>query len=131
MRSADSAAARMDDFRNDADGITALFNLNMLRHLNERFEGDFDLEAFEHEAIFNRADSRIEMHLRSLAEQTVTFAKLDLSVDFAHGETIRTEISRKFEIDKLRATLGDTGFKMIESWTDPKRYFALSLFRAV
>lgn len=116
---------------NDAAGVTALFNLNMLRHLNKRFDGTFDLDGFEHDAIFNREDSQIEMHLRSLSAQTARLEKLDLEVSFEAGETIRTEISRKFRVDVLRESLGDAGFKMIESWTDPRNYFALSLFRAV
>lgn len=116
---------------NDAKGVTAAFNLNMLGHLNRRFDGDFDLGRFAHKAFYNGAEHQIEMHLESLDEQRVRLGALDFEVDFAPGETVRTEISRKFDLDEMAGVFGAKGLQMVESWTDAKRWFGLALFRAV
>jgi L-histidine Nalpha-methyltransferase len=112
---------------NDSQGVTAAFNLNILRHLNHRFDGNFDLARFEHVAFFNTAASRIEMHLKSLVEQTVKLAALDLEVTFQAGELIHTEISRKFSLPNLSATLATHALQPIEIWTDPQSWFGLIL----
>lgn len=114
---------------NDAAGVTAAFNLNMLRHLNGRFGGDFDLDAFRHLAFYNRDEHRIEMHLESLRDQTVRLEALDLEVSFAAKETIRTEISRKFTPEYMEETFGSIGFSRVEHFTDSAGRFGLSLFR--
>lgn len=115
---------------NDAAGVTAAFNLNILNHLNRRFDGDFDPARFAHRAFYNREHDRIEMHLESLARQTARLRALDLTAVFDEGETVRTEISRKFDLAKLRARFAAEGFAPIKSWSDPDRHFALSLFQA-
>ncbi|MCZ6861489.1 MAG: L-histidine N(alpha)-methyltransferase [Alphaproteobacteria bacterium] len=115
---------------NDAGGVTVLFNLNMLEHLNRRFDGDFDLAKFSHRAVYDRRYDRIEMHLVSSERQSVNLAKLDLVVEFAAGETILTEISRKFDLPSLRKRFAEAGFAAIETWTDPDQHFSLTLFRA-
>ena len=115
---------------NDAAGVTAAFNLNILEHLNRRFDGDFDLAKFAHRAVYDRRYDRIEMHLVSAERQSVRLAKLDLSVGFAAGETILTEISRKFDLPDLRTRFADAGFAAVETWTDADEYFSLNLFRA-
>jgi L-histidine N-alpha-methyltransferase len=115
---------------NDAAGITAAFNLNILNHLNRRFGGDFDPARFAHRAFYNRTHNRIEMHLESRERQTARLQDLDLTVDFDAGETIRTEISRKFDLAKLRDKFAAEGFAPVQSWSDPGRNFALSLFQA-
>jgi L-histidine N-alpha-methyltransferase len=116
---------------NDAQGVTAQFNLNMLRHLNRRFDGDFDLARFQHRAFFNTEASQIEMHLVSAEAQLVRLRKLGLAARFEAGETIRTEISRKFRFAQMAATVERHGFALEERWSDDQEWFALALFRKV
>lgn len=112
---------------NDRQGITAAFNLNMLRHLNHRFAGNFDLSQFEHWAFYNDVDHQIEMHLRSRCCQTVTLQQLNLTIDLAAGETIRTEVSRKFDRMVMEQQLATYGFIPVYHWTDPNHWFGLLL----
>lgn len=112
---------------NDSQGVTAEFNLNMLRHLNWRFDGNFDLDRFEHWAFYNEAQRQIEMHLRSLRSQTIKLRALDLTVELAKGETIHTEISRKFDLDAMEQYLQQRGLETVNTWTDPNGWFGLML----
>jgi L-histidine Nalpha-methyltransferase len=112
---------------NDSLGITAAFNLNILRHLNYRFQGDFNLDRFEHVSFFNTAASRIEMHLKSLTNQTVRLKSLDLEIEFTAGEQIHTEISRKFHLPTLANILESHTLHPLEIWTDPQSWFGLIL----
>lgn len=114
---------------NDSQGITAEFNLNILRHLNHQFEGNFDLMQFEHVAFYNEALRQIEMHLRSLQQQTVQLSRLNLTIDLQPGETIRSEISRKFDLSALHHQLQQKGLKCVQVWTDVNHWFAVSLFQ--
>jgi L-histidine Nalpha-methyltransferase len=120
---------------NDGQGITAAFNLNVLQHLNERFQANFDLNQFEHYAFYNRQQQQIEMHLRSLRDQTVELAALDYSVSLAAAETIRTEISRKFDLKQLSSLLETRPkgkwLKSVQTWTDSQKWFGLALCQAV
>ncbi len=113
----------------DAAGVTAEFNLNMLRHLNRRFDGDFDLGQFAHRALWNQEASRIEMHLVSARRQRATLKRLGVTVDLAAGESLRTEISRKFTIAGMLAAAARHGFEPLRHWTDPKQWFCVALFR--
>jgi L-histidine Nalpha-methyltransferase len=120
---------------NDDRGVTAEFNLNILRHLNHRFGGNFVLDSpgerlrqrFEHLAFYNREQHQIEMHLRSLVTQTITLARLNYRVKFEAGETIHTEISRKFDLPTLVDELSTYAFKPLQIWTDPQDWFGLLL----
>ncbi len=113
----------------DRQGVTARFNLNLLRRLNRELDGDFDLARFRHRAFFNAQESRIEMHLESQGPQTVTLSAADLSFDLEAGETIRTEISRKFTREQVQDMTVRAGLIM-ESWaTDERGYFAVALLR--
>ncbi len=112
---------------NDRQEVTAAFNLNMLQHLNWRFDGNFDSQMFEHWAFYNETQHQIEMHLRSLRSQRVQLRALDLKVDFATGETIHTEISRKFNLKTLQTELQARGLVPIKTWTDPQQWFGLLL----
>ena len=112
---------------NDAQGITAAFNLNVLRHLNDRFDGNFNLDRFAHLAFFNDTASQIEMHLKSLTNQTVKLTALNLEISLKSGETIHTEISRKFNLPELTDTLTDHALQPINIWTDPQSWFGLIL----
>lgn len=111
----------------DSQGVTAAFNLNMLRHLNRKFEGNFDLAQFEHLAFYNQEVCQIEMHLKSKKAQTVQLRSLDLTVEFAAGETIRSEISRKFNLDTVQKDLSLRGLMPVKVWTDPNQLFGLIL----
>ena len=113
----------------DAAGVTAAFNLNMLNHLNNRFDGNFDLNKFEHWAFYNETKHQIEMHLRSLESQTVELGALNLKVQFEQGETINTEISRKFDINTIQKLLKNKGLVPQKVWTDDNQWFGLILSR--
>jgi L-histidine Nalpha-methyltransferase len=112
---------------NDAQGVTAAFNLNILQHLNQRFQGNFDLENFAHWAFYHRVENQIEMHLRSLKQQTVVLENLNLQVSFQAGETIHTEISRKFHLPTLISVLEQHALESLKIWTDPQAWFGLLL----
>lgn len=112
---------------NDSQGVTAEFNLNMLTHLNKRFQGNFDTELFEHWAFYNEQSHQIEMHLRSLKANSVRLGALDLTLDFEAGETIMTEISRKFNLELMKQELQAKNLKPIQSWTDSNQWFGLIL----
>ena len=113
----------------DARGVTAEFNLNVLRVLNSALGADFRPEGFAHRVSWNSEERWVEMRLRSKAEQTVRIASLGLDLDFADGEDILTEISAKFDPAKLAAELADAGFAPAGSWTDPDGDFLLTLSR--
>jgi L-histidine Nalpha-methyltransferase len=111
----------------DSQGVTAAFNLNMLRHLNRKFQGNFDLAQFEHWAFYNQEECQIEMHLKSKKMQTVQLRTLNLTVEFAASETIRSEISRKFNLNIVQEQLASRGLMPVQVWTDPKEWFGLLL----
>ena len=112
---------------NDAQGVTAAFNLNILRHLNARFQGNFELEQFAHVAFYNPVQQQIEMHLRSLTTQTIRLKTLNYQVTLQAGETIHTEISRKFNLLTLVDQLTVQMLQPLRVWTDPERWFGLLL----
>ncbi|MCS6941457.1 MAG: L-histidine N(alpha)-methyltransferase [Geminocystis sp.] len=112
---------------NDSQGITAAFNLNILSHLNWRFEGNFNLALFEHQAIYNHEKHQIEMYLQAVKAHTVVLNKLDLEIAFKGGDRILTEISRKFDLQNIMATLGKYDLKTVKYWTDKNQWFALIL----
>lgn len=114
---------------NDAAGVTARFNKNMLARINRELGGTFDLDAFEHVAFWNRRKSRIEMHLESVYEQTVWIEDLGRGFHFEQGERIHTENSYKFNMPSIGRLLRRAGFKLEKSWTDPKRWFCEALAR--
>ncbi|MFD4431012.1 L-histidine N(alpha)-methyltransferase [Nocardia sp. NPDC058497] len=111
----------------DAAGVTAEFNRNVLHVLNHRLGADFDPDRFEHIALWDAENEWIEMRLRATEAMTATVADLDLTVDFAAGEQLRTEISAKFRPDGLRAELDAAGFTTAHVWTDQDDRFALVL----
>ena len=107
----------------DAAGVTAQFNLNVLKRMNRELDGDFDLSAFRHRAFYSAADHRIEMHLESLKAQTVTVAGRKFT--FANGETIHTENSYKYTVESFRALAQEAGWRPVATWTDANDYFAV------
>lgn len=112
---------------NDGRGVTAAFNKNVLQVLNRRLDADFDLDAFDHEAVWNEARERIEMRLQSRLAQTVKVRALDLTLDFARDEHILTEISTKFRRESLTEELARAGFTLRQWWTDSAHRFVVLL----
>lgn len=111
----------------DQEGVTAEFNLNILRRLNRELGADFDLAGFRHRVRWNRPQSRIEMHLESLRDQYVRIPDAGLLLHFGKGETIHTENSYKFTRIALASLLQDSGFQVEQTWTDPLKWYALTL----
>ncbi|MEU4658909.1 L-histidine N(alpha)-methyltransferase [Streptomyces sp. NPDC023723] len=111
----------------DAAGVTAAFDKNVLAVINRELDADFDLAAFDHVARWDAEREWIEMRLRSRTAQTVKVQALDLAVDFAAGEELRTEVSAKFREQGVRAELAAAGLDLVHWWTDPEGRFALSL----
>ncbi|MFZ0216826.1 MAG: L-histidine N(alpha)-methyltransferase [Candidatus Dormiibacterota bacterium] len=121
--------ALFDAAYNDAQGITAAFNLNLLEVLNRELSANFDLEAFEHLAFYEAAAQRVEMHLRSRRDQSVDVPGAGLRADFDAGECLRTEISAKFTLGTARAVLENAGMRLCEWYTDQEQRFGLALAR--
>lgn len=114
---------------NDARGVTADFNLNLLARINQEAGGKFDLSTFSHQAFYNPDAGRIEMHLVSDRAQTVGIG--DETFEFAAGETIHTENSYKYDVAQFRELAGRAGFVERKLWVDDRRWFSLGYFEAV
>ncbi len=108
---------------NDREGVTAAFNENLLARINRELEGDFDLSAFSHDAVYNRQHGRIEMHLVSGRDQTARVG--DRSFDFRAGETIHTENSYKYSIEQFQGLCREARYEPVKAWTDPDGMFSL------
>jgi L-histidine N-alpha-methyltransferase len=118
----------LENAYNDSKGVTANFNLNLLSRINQELGATFDQDKFEHVAIFNKKQKRIEMYLRSRVKHQVFVSVIDLLLKFKKGELIHTEYSYKYTIPQIKKMAQKTGFKPIQIWTDKKNYFALVLF---
>ncbi|MEJ7834255.1 MAG: L-histidine N(alpha)-methyltransferase [Nocardioides sp.] len=127
VKSPDRLVAAYDD----AMGVTAAFNKNVLAVLNTQLGADFDVDAFDHVAAWDAEEEWIEMRLRSTRDQIVRIADIDLVIGIAEGETVRTEISAKFRRPTVEAELERAGLELTHWWTDPAGDFALSLSRPV
>jgi L-histidine Nalpha-methyltransferase len=114
----------------DAHGVTARFNKNVLARINRELGGNFDLDLFRHVALWNAERSRVEMHLESTVDQTANVKLIGLEVPFKRGERIHTENSYKYTIPGVRKTLLKTGFAIESTWTDDKSWFGTHLARA-
>ncbi len=115
----------------DALGVTAAFDLNLLLRINRELGGDFDLAAFRHLARYDERDHRIEMHLESRIPQRVRIAALDLEIELAAGETIWTESSYKFSLEQVAHLGSESGFHLARTWTDAGRRFGSHLLLAI
>ena len=113
----------------DAAGVTADFNLNMLARLNRELGAEFQLDAFEHRAVWNAHESRMEMHLESRVAQRVRIDALNSEVEFAEGERIHTENSYKYQPGQAESLMASAGFEPVESWTDERGWFGVCLGR--
>jgi len=111
---------------NDAEGVTAKFNLNLLVRINRELGATFKLDTFEHRAFYNRERHRIEMHLASLKRQKVKVA--GETIDFRAGETIHTENSYKYSVASLGALARGAGWQPAGVWTDARKYFSIQAF---
>ncbi len=122
---------RLEAAYDDAAGVTAEFNKNVLQVLNRELGADFDLDAFEHVARYDAREERMDIRLRSLAEQTVQLADLGITIEFAAGEEMRTEISTKFTRERLECVYAEAGLEMRGWFTDAAGDYALSLARPI
>jgi L-histidine N-alpha-methyltransferase len=111
----------------DAGGVTAEFNRNVLHVMNRELEADFDPDAFDHVAFFDRRREWVEMRLRAQRPMTVRVAELDLQVEFAAGEELRTEISAKFTRERIERDYAAAGLELRGWYTDPEELFAVTL----
>ncbi len=112
---------------NDAQGITAQFNLNLLSRINRELDADFKLETFQHEAFYNPTAGRIEMHLASCLTQSVSIGGIKISI--AHNETIHTENSYKYSVEEFSSLAKLAGFELVNVWTDADRLFSLHYYQ--
>lgn len=120
-------ASRLVAAYDDAKGVTAAFNLNVLERINRELGGDFDLSLFRHIARYSKVHGRIEMHLESCTDQTIHIG--DYAFDFHPGETIHTENSYKYSLDEFHALAQSAGFEHLQSWCDSENLFSEMLFR--
>lgn len=114
----------------DATGVTAAFNKNVLTRINRELGANFNLKLMRHRARWNEGLSRIEMHLESLVAQHISIPALELDIKFARGETIHTENSYKFTPQRIGNMLERAGFQLAERWTDEKNWFGVYLATA-
>jgi L-histidine Nalpha-methyltransferase len=120
--------ARLLAAYDDALGVTAAFNMNLLARMNRELDADFELSSFKHRARFDRTRHTVEMHLESLRDQTVSIGAGGFVVDFAKGETIHTENSHKYSIDELDSLIMSSGMKRLQRWSDEESAFATGLY---
>ncbi|RNJ77543.1 MAG: L-histidine N(alpha)-methyltransferase [Nitrosopumilus sp. H13] len=113
----------------DSQGVTAQFNLNVLSRINAELGADFDLGNFEHHSAYDAANQRMEMHVRSLADQSVVIPKSGLRLELQKGEMIHTEYSHKYALPQIAGLLRDAGLEIVRTWTDEKELFSLTLAR--
>ena len=112
---------------NDSQGVTAEFNLNLLTRINRELDANFEIDSFEHKALYNADKGRVEMHLVSTLDQNVIVNGQDFH--FAHDETIHTENSHKYDIDEFHHMGRDAGFTPQHTWTDPNDLFSVHYLR--
>jgi L-histidine Nalpha-methyltransferase len=116
---------------NDALGVTAAFNLNVLARINRELGGNFDLRAFQHHAFYNEALGRVEIYIESTHAQTVTISELGMVVEFGEGEQIHTENSYKYDLSDIARLAAETGFTRAHTWLDKKNQFSSNLLLAI
>lgn len=112
---------------NDAQGITAKFNLNVLSRINNELDADFNLEHFSHHSLYNEHEQRIEIYLKSLTNQSVIISKSNLTLKLKKDELIHTEYSHKYHLSQIHSLLDNVGFELKHTWLDENKYFSLTL----
>lgn len=121
----------LDAAYNDALGVTAAFNLNVLARINRELGANFDLRAFKHRAFYNEPEGRVEIYIESTREQTVSIGQLEMEVQFAEGEQIHTENSYKYDRSNIVGLASKTGFTHARTWLDEGQLFSSNLLLAV
>ena len=121
------SAATLEAAYDGRAGVTAQFNLNVLRVINRELGGDFELGQFRHEAAYNPLLEQVELRLRTRAAQLVRIDALETEIPFQAGESILTEISRKFTHGSVRQMYADSGFRLRRWWEDADGWYGLSL----
>jgi len=116
---------------NDSQGVTAEFNKNILKVINDKLGADFDPAQFVHKAVYNQSKNRIEMYLISNSYQKIFIKELDLEIEIERGEKICTEISRKYDRQKVKGMLEEVGMEIVEWMTDEDSLYALSLSQLI
>lgn len=124
-------ASVLEPAYDDALGLTAAFNLNLLARVNRELDGDFDLRAFKHHAFYNEDIGRVEIHIESIRPQTVKIGKLGMEVQFAAGERIHTENSYKYDLTGIAQLAAETGFICSRTWLDSEESFSSNLLHAL
>ena len=114
---------------NDSRNVTAAFNLNLLSRINRELGGEFDPDSFVHQALYNEEQNRIEMYLVSTCDQEVYIAELNSSFHFKKNEKIHTQHSHKYSLETIETLADRTGMQIIKQWSDPQRYFNVTLFK--
>ena len=117
----------LENAYDDSHGITAEFNLNVLSRINNELDADFNLSQFEHHAVYDHKNQRVDMYLRSLANQSITISKVDLSLQLEKDELIHTEHSHKYSIPQIKNMMTTNGFQIKQIWQDDKNHYALIL----
>lgn len=123
--------AMLEAAYNDALGVTAAFNLNVLARINRELGGDFDLHQFQHHAFYNEEVGRVEIYIESLREQTVSIGQLSMEVHFVEGEQIHTENSYKYDLSDIGNLAAETDFTRGRTWLDSQERFSSNLLMAV
>ena len=123
--------ATLEAAYNDALGVTAAFNLNVLARINRELGGNFDLRAFQHRAFYNDTLGRVEIYIESLREQTVAISQLEIEVQFHEGEQVHTENSYKYDPTDIARLASETGFVHARTWLDGEQRFSSNLLQAV
>lgn len=121
----------LDRAYNDKNGITAKFNLNVLTRINNELAGEFKVSNFEHESFYNADKHRIEMHLISKIDQHVRIQAIGKTFHFKKGETIHTENSYKYSLDRLEKLVGKSGLQVVKNFVDPKKQYTLILLKKI
>jgi dimethylhistidine N-methyltransferase len=116
---------------NDALGVTAAFNLNVLARINRELDANFDLRAFQHRAFYNEAVGRVEIYIESTREQSVSIGQLEMEVQFGEREQIHTENSYKYDLSDIGKLASETGFTRARTWLDSEERFSSNLLLAV
>jgi L-histidine Nalpha-methyltransferase len=124
------SASVLEPAYDDALGVTAAFNLNLLVRMNRELGADFDPKRFRHRAVYNEALGRVEIYLVSLEKQTVALRDIGLKVEFAEGEMIHTENSYKYDLGQLAALARETGFRSDKSWFDKPSWYSCNFWIA-
>ena len=119
--------AILDAAYNDRAGVTAAFNLNLFVRINRELDGDLDLDLFEHFAFYRESEGRVEIYIRSLADQDATIAGRRFR--FAAGELVHTEYSYKYSVGEFRELAAHAAFRPVDTWTDPAQLFSVHYFR--